>query len=135
MVLQLNRMISNWERSGQGDGGYTGCEEDDEVGEGVHSHGALDQRKNFVIGTNTYHLYLWEMLEKHDLFGSSIQCLNASVSSGNGNAGVPSLILGKHKYGDDDDSISSSRKSARKSEMETLSASINKHSKSFITAA
>ena len=44
------------------------------------------------------------------------------------------MILGKQKFEDDNNSILSSKKSNRTSEMEKLSASINKHSESLITA-
>ena len=65
-----------------------------------------------------------------------IQRFNSSVSSGNGNTGIPSVIIGKRKLGDDDDtSLESSRKSSKKSEMETLSASINRHGDSLVMAA
>ncbi|KAL3788385.1 hypothetical protein HJC23_009191 [Cyclotella cryptica] len=141
MILQLNRMISKWERSGQGDGGYNfdgdddnGC--DDAYDSSSYRRSALDLRKNFVIGTNTYLLYLWEMLETHDLLGTSIQRLNPSVSSDNGNTDVPGVIIGvKHKIGDDEVSITSSRKSAKKSDMETLSDSITRHGESLVMAA
>ena len=129
------------ERSGQGDGGYNfdgddnnGC--DDDYDSSFYRRGALDLRKNFVIGTNTHLLYLWEMLETHDLLGTLIQRLNPSVSSENGNTDVPGVIIGvKHKIGDDEVSITSSRKSAKKSDMETLSDSITRHGESFVMAA
>ena len=77
MNLALKRAISNWKRSGQGDGGYTG--EDDDVdnddmdGEegddeqeepnrfgslAGRSQHALDLRHNFFDKWNTYLLYL-----------------------------------------------------------------------------
>ena len=79
MNSQLNGVISNWEHSGQGDGGFT-CDDDlsgEEEDGGKnnerdfcytknHNQGALDQQKNFTDGRSTYLLYLWDMLEHHD---------------------------------------------------------------------
>jgi hypothetical protein len=76
------------------------------------------------------------MLEPHDLIGPSIQHLNSLVLSGNGNTGVPSVIIGKGKLDDDDDtSLESLRKSLKKSEMDTLSAFINRHGDSLVMVA
>lgn len=82
--LQLKHAIENWERSDQGDGGYLIAEfdyeniddlDDDELELGLlrnRPQGALNLHKNFFDG-KSYLLYLWEMLDTHDLFHSSMQ--------------------------------------------------------------
>ena len=159
--LQLNRIITKWERSGQGDGGFfagsdgnfheyenLSDEERDFENEMIsdencfgstrnRSRLALDQKKNFIDGKCTYLLYLWEMLERHDLLSSSIQRLNDEASSSNGNFGVPSVIQRKRSV-DDDLSITSSKGSSKKSktnDIGMLSASIQKHGESLIEVA
>ena len=156
MNLALKRAIQNWERSGQGDGGYTEEEEgmddnyiDDEVeengGEDTFAFGsltgrpqkALDLRRNFFDDKATYLLYLWDILEEHGLTQSTMQQLLEGVGSGNGSSGVPSVIGAKrNKY--DDNSLSASSKKSRNNEeamFAQLSSSINKHSNSLVTAA
>ena len=117
MNLQLNCITSNWERSGQGDGDFVkhgDLADEDEYEEGneddivEHEFGAiwnrpqwaLDQQKYFTNGKSFYLLYLWEILVKHDLLRSSIQCLNSSLCESNGNSAVP-LIIGGHSVDDD----------------------------------
>ena len=64
----IELIISNWELSGQDDGGFNNLEEheeengDERGGTNMHSYGTLDQRKNVAIGTSTFLLYLLEML-------------------------------------------------------------------------
>jgi hypothetical protein len=100
-MVQLTRVITNWEKSGQGDGGHSNEDEDEEEkSEDVvfgslrnRSAGALDQREQFVEYNQSYLLYLWHMLDKHGLFVSSLQMLNCDVAAGNGATGVPSVVL------------------------------------------
>jgi hypothetical protein len=103
LVVQLNRRIAAWEQSGQGDGGAIhDDDEDEEENEERPSFGsfqnrtagALDERHAFFANEQQYLLYLWVMLEKHDLLGCSLQRLNDDVSAGNGAAGVPSIVRG-----------------------------------------
>jgi len=69
---------------------------------------ALDLRRNFFDDRNTYLLYLWDILDEHDLVQSSMQQLLTGIGSGNGSSGVPSVIgdMGRNndngcdKYGD-----------------------------------
>ena len=68
MILQLNRMISNWERSGQGDGGYLSAEfdyeniddlDDDELEFGSlrnRPQGALDLRKTLLTLNHIFYI-------------------------------------------------------------------------------
>ena len=74
------------------------------------------------------------MLEHHDLLGSSIQNLNVSVCSGNCNSGVPYVIGSKHKR-EEDDSLASSRKIGKGSEIAKQSESIEKHGESLLAIA
>ena len=113
MTLQLNFIIGNWEQSRRGDGGFLeqGFSENDLFGKGeedsdreVNASNAvfgvlsscsqlvLEQHKNFVNGTSTYLLYLWEMLDHRDLFSSSIECLGNDVAAENGSFAVPSVV-------------------------------------------
>ena len=156
MNLALKRAITNWERSGQGFGGYTDDEDinndddddDDDIGgmmDGPVRFGvlkdrpqrALDLRRNFFDDRNTYLLYLWDVLDEHDLVQSSMQQLVDGVGSGNGNSGVPSVIGGR-RQSDDDYSLSSSKKSKKNSDAAAfaqLSSSIEKHSNLLVAAA
>ena len=156
MNLALKRAIQNWERSGQGDGGYTEEEEvmddntDDEEeengGEDTFAFGsltgrpqkALDLRRNFFDDKATYLLYLWDILEEHDLTQSTMQQLLEGVGSGNGGSGVPSVIGGNKSYKNDDNSVSALSKKSKSNEealFAQLSSSINKHSNSLVAAA
>lgn len=101
MMVELNRVIGNWERSGQGDGGIEEGDDEEEARELGHpeygslenrTRGALDQRHSFVGYNQSYLLYLWHMLDKHSLLGSSLQRLNDNVSAANGGEGVPSVF-------------------------------------------
>lgn len=166
MVLALNRVIQKWERSGQGYGGQVEEEEkenDEDDGDEFESaqenecasadggeqpfgqlanrsQGALDQRQNFIDGKSSYLLYLWDMLEEHNLFQSSMQRLNEGIGCGSGN-NVPTIIAdGKRKRDDDDDealSLSSSLKSEKGSNsfMNKLDSIFQKHGDSLITVA
>jgi hypothetical protein len=101
MVVELSRVIGNWERSGQGDGGVERDKDgdDDLVQLGSlrnRERGALDCRASFVPYSSSYLLYLWHMLDKHNLLGSSLQRLGNGVSCADGGSGVPSVI-NRHK--------------------------------------
>jgi hypothetical protein len=161
MNTALKRIIQKWELSGQGDGGSL----DEEVGEDHNADDddaeqadaeeqanvntafgslngrpqyALDSRANFFIHSPTYLLYLWDVLDEHDLVQTSMQQLVDGVGSGNGGTGVPSVIGGKRKS-DADDSLASSKKSKGGNNDEEaflqLSTSIEKHSHSLVAAA
>lgn len=158
MNLRLKRVIDGWEASGQGDGGHLNFDDEafdysdemsfpDEVNVSEEHFGslknrsqaALDQRKNFVDG-KTYLLYLWQMLDTHDLLRSSMQRLNSSTASGNASFGVPSVVGHKHGYSEDDDSMTnqskgSSKKQKRSDEIDKLSLSITQHGQSLVKVA
>ena len=156
MNLALKRQIQNWERSGQGDGGYMeevdnnvdGDDDTDDNDENTNTFGslkgrpqrALDLRQKNFDDRNNYLLYLWDVLDKHNLVQSSMQQLLEGIGSGDGGAGVPSVIGGSKHKSDADDSLASSKKSKglRNNDDEAfsqLSTSIEKHSQSLVTAA
>ena len=154
MILALKRGIQNWERSGQGDGGFTeedeiggnDKDEDDDIDNGnIPQFGslkqrprrALDLRRNFFDGRATYLLYLWDMLEEHGLLESSIQQLHDGIGSGDGGTGVPSTIGAKRKSSDDFSVMSSTKSSASKTptNRSIVGMSIEKHSESIIFLA
>jgi hypothetical protein len=88
MIVELSRVIRNWEASGQGDGGVEEEEEEDERDVGDHdadgdngrvgvagdygclkhrSRGALDVRHSFVQSQQTYILYLWTIYKQESI--------------------------------------------------------------------
>ena len=106
MNLTLKRIIQNWERSGQGYGGYVeepGVDDEEPIEEVVdadneafafgclegRSQVALELRANFFDGKNMYLLYLWDVLEEHGLTQSTMQQLRDGIGCGNGSEGVP----------------------------------------------
>ena len=155
MNLALKIIVQNWEHSGQGDGGFDG-EEEDSVGtenkgssednnelEGnkfifgsltKQPQKALDLQQHCIDGRSTYLLYLWDMLEEHQLFKSSMQQLNDGFGSCNGTSGVP-FVIGCKRGNDKSDSLGSSKKTPRKNNMELLGRSIQKHGESMILVA
>jgi hypothetical protein len=59
----------------------------------------------FFVNSPTYLLYLWDVLDEHDLVQTSVQQLVAGVGSGNGGTGVPSVIGGSSKCKSDADDL------------------------------
>jgi hypothetical protein len=95
MILEMNRCIANWQKSGQGEGGIDDVDnaEDQVFGSLANrSLHTLASRQSFFSDRQAYLLYLWEMLDRHDLLGSALQKLSSSVSSTNGASGVPSVV-------------------------------------------
>jgi hypothetical protein len=153
MNTALKRQIQKWELSGQGDGGSLEEEvdednnADDDVGNTAFGslngrpQQALDSRANFFVNSPTYLLYLWDVLDEHDLVQTSMQQLVDGVGSGNGGTGVPSVIGGSSskRKSDADDSFASSKKSREDNNdgeaISKLSTSIEKHSQSIVAAA
>lgn len=69
MVTKLTRVIQNWEKSGQGDGGFhdNGVLDQDDVLFGTFDGRepcALNLRSQFVQDANSYLLYFWHVLEQ-----------------------------------------------------------------------
>ena len=141
MILEMNRCIGNWQKSGQGEGGIYDADNaaDHEFGslENRSQH-ALASQKDFFRGSQTYLLYLWQMLNNHGLLGSALQRLNNSVSSANGASGVPSVICTRLSAGDCDsmgEDASHSTTTRGNSDMASLGHSIENHGQSLINIA
>ena len=142
MILEMNRCIANWQKSGQGEGGIDDADNAVDVEFGSlanRSQHALSNLQNFFRDRHLYLLYLWVMWDKHHLLGSAVQKLNASLSARNGSSGVP-LVIGTN--GDDDatgnDSMTGSipsEKSKSTSDIVALRKSIEKHGKSLVDVA
>jgi hypothetical protein len=85
----LLRIIPQWERSGQGDGGIDmdGGDPDqirsgDDYGKLTNRPArALANRENFLRGEPSYLLYFWEMADKYQLLNTTLQMLDSSISA------------------------------------------------------
>jgi hypothetical protein len=138
MVLALNKIIKNWKRCGQGNGGFQDDTDDDDVycsALADCSQEALDNRANFIKdGKELYLLYFWELIDSHGLLASAMQKLNDRVSASIGAAGVPSVVFRSHR---DDRSIEddSSSKTDAGEYTKKLVASINKNENKLVAAA
>ena len=104
--LQSNllRIIQNWKRSGQGEGGTDETEDLDDVLDGAVAESgdaigglqgrparALDSRAAFLYGKPSYLLYFWEIADRHQLLQSSLQRLSESVGASDAST-APSVI-------------------------------------------
>jgi hypothetical protein len=97
MRSNLLRIIQNWERSGQGEGGrhdhsdeLEGPDEDfiilDTTAERFGSLSsrpicALQNRAAFLCGKPSYLLYFWELADRHQLLQSALQRLDEDVAA------------------------------------------------------
>ena len=123
MNVLLQRLIRNWERSGQGDGGIDVVNDGDELFDHEesqfrqlkdHSRGALNTRTAFIGTNQPYLLYFWQMLDKYQLLSASFSELSSKISSKNGGEGVPSAINSYNQV-DSFDNASSMASSSKKS--------------------
>jgi hypothetical protein len=103
MVLSLNRIIKNWKRSGQGDGGFQDDTDDYDTYYGALAgctQEALDNRASFIKdGKESYLLYFWELIDGHGILALAMQKLNDDVNAANGAAGVLTVVF--HRHGDE----------------------------------
>ena len=108
MNVNLVRIVQNWERSGQGDGGIDVENDGDEDGDFGQlsncSRGALCTRSGFLGTNQPYLLYLWEMLNKYQLLCTAFTELDKKMSSKNGGDGVPSVV-NNNSIDDEDNSF------------------------------
>jgi hypothetical protein len=91
MRTELMRLITDWEKSGQGDGGLIDIGESADVGDTTQrqfggldhrSPGALNDRSAFLRHNKcSYLLILWEEAEKHQLLASTLQRLDRTVGA------------------------------------------------------
>jgi hypothetical protein len=135
-ILEMNHCIANWQKSGQGEGGIDDLDnaEDQVFGSLANrSLHALASRQSFFSDRQAYLLYLWEMLDWHDLLGSALQKLSSSVSSTNGASGVPSVV--RVSENDADSMSDKSASAAGNSIMSSLGKSIENHGQSLIAVA
>ena len=93
-MVKLKHMMAQYAASGQGSGGVR-------HGTDTSERGLFDKRQNFLNDRQPYFLYLWYILEKHELMTSAVEKLGKRVSASNGASGVPSII--HDMDGDDDD--------------------------------
>jgi hypothetical protein len=134
---ELTRIIANWEKSGQRDGGLDPDADNehptrrDGSFENRTAH-AMESRAAFFANHNLYLLYIWILLERHQLLASTLQKLDDSVAAKDGTgSGLPSVF---DPDDDEEDNISSTT-SKVESEMGALSSSIADHGKSIENAA
>ncbi len=137
MVLEMNKCIANWQKSGEGEGGIGSNNElDHEFGSLKNrSQSALASRRNFFRDRQLYLLYLWEMLNTHDLLGSALQRLNNTVSATNGSSGVPSVIRATGNNNNEDDASDGPSSKGSNSVIASLGKSIEKHGQSLVDVA
>ena len=124
VVLNLKRIITMWERSGQGEGGFLHEEEEAQMGLldfgslAGRSENALSNRAN-IVGENDMHfLYLWDLIDKYELMKSCMQVISAefAAKSGDNVRAIYDTNRAQLKDDEDDDASSISSKQT-KSEM------------------
>ena len=116
MRSNLLRIIQNWERSGQGEGGMDETtsdaepHEDADIDDDVEDSGgtsvvgntvmgglqgrparALDSRAAFLYDKPSYLLYFWEIADRHQILQSPLQQLNESIGASDAST-APSVI-------------------------------------------
>ena len=124
VVLNLKRIITMWERSGQGEGGFLHEEEEAQMGLldfgslAGRSENALSNRANFVGENDLHFLYLWDLIDKYELMKSCMQVISAefAAKSGDNVRAIYDTKRAQLKDDDDDDASSISSKQT-KSEM------------------
>ena len=134
MLLISKRQMQNWERSGQGEGGYDENGKEDEFFQSVsHELGSLDNRPhralqthaNFFKYSNMYLLYFWDMIEKYQLRKSCLQMLDDKVAAKDGGGSVPSVFY--HDFDDESfKSLSSKKSKSDTNEMSTIADALTK---------
>jgi hypothetical protein len=77
------------------------------------SQRALDSRSSFFVNKQPYLLYLWEVLENHDLLVSSMQRLNSIAIAANGADGI-TLVIDKKASCDESSGKQRDKFSAKK---------------------
>lgn len=105
MRTNLIRIIDNWKRSGQGDGGYDDDSDDrmedsgmveevrtHDIAKSSHGYGelrnrpcrALDTRSSFLHNRPSYLLYLWEVFYQRGLLNTTVNRLSNGVGATDG---------------------------------------------------
>lgn len=150
ILHELKRGIANWERSGQGDGGYLKEEDEEEDVQGGRkehtcfwdprqcTQRALDSRVAFFMHKESYLLYLWEVLENNGLLVSSMQRLNTFAILTNGADGIPSI---SNDHPGDDSTATSVREKSKAGtarddkKLQQFSQSIKDHATKMVYVA
>ncbi|KAG7371307.1 hypothetical protein IV203_019877 [Nitzschia inconspicua] len=106
MKAILSSIIENWERSGQGDGGWIDEDDEDEEDSSVEGvatarkyewgrsegrQGAFDCRESFLGSNPSYLLYFGDVLDNNDLFNTTMNRLSDEVGASSANE-VPPVI-------------------------------------------
>jgi hypothetical protein len=124
VVLNLKRIITMWERSGQGEGGLLHEEEEAQLGLvdfgslAGRSENALSNRANFVGENDMHFLYLWDVIDKYKLMKTCMQIIGSefAATSGDNVRAIYDTKRAQLKDDEDDDASSMSSKQT-KSEM------------------
>ena len=130
----LVRIIQNWEKSGQGDGGSnerSQCSDDDDAddeaasGPGIgglqrRSARALDNRAAFLYGKPSYILYFWELADQHQLLQSSLQQLDRAVDASDASNAPIIHLTRRQRRGHVDDNSSSPQEVGQRDADEAL---------------
>jgi hypothetical protein len=110
MKTDLTIIIQKWERSGQGEGGVMeekgeDSEDSEQVdwGRSKGRTGAFDCRQSFLGPNPSYLLYFWDVLDKTDLFNTTMNRLSDEVGVSAPNQ-VPAVILTGRNSSKTDDS-------------------------------
>ena len=120
MRSQLLRIIQNWERSGQGEGGRHDGDDDSELEEVCEditattseSFGSLSQTHRPAcalqngaafspVGKPSFLLYFWESANRHQLLHSALQRLDSNVAASDASS-APSTTSTTAQSGKDD---------------------------------
>ena len=112
----LIRLITDWERSGQGEGGHVNVAGEDiegladkemiptvpavvyeftdtEFGQLANrGRPALATRRNFLQGKPSYLLYYWELMDRHQLLSSTVQRFDEGFAAADAKS-VPTITL------------------------------------------
>lgn len=112
IIVLLKRMKLNFEQSGQGDV-RLGLEDDEDC---MYALGSCHM--DFVQRVQSYILYLWHMLDKHDLLNYSMQELDSAIAATNGAEGVPHSHVRTASDQYDDDNMSHKLSSLKLSMMD-----------------
>jgi hypothetical protein len=87
VVLNLKRIITMWERSGQGEGGFLHEEEEAQLrlndfgSLAGRSENALSNRTNFVRNKDKHFLFLWDLIDKYDLLKTCMQVIGLEFAA------------------------------------------------------
>ena len=122
----LIRVVSDWEKSGQGEGGVQDLDQlVDDVEAGQHhvpaalydvndvefgslqnrSRPALSRRHNFLRGKPSYLLYFWELMDRHQLLQTTMQRLDTTNSAGDANSVRSLRTSGSKRTRQSDDDV------------------------------